>query len=56
MLLEIERTEREHLEEKYKRRGEYASGYCSACGSDEGLDDGEPCGHCAEGIKLLEDK
>jgi hypothetical protein len=41
--------------ERIERAGEYASGFCSCCGSDDGLDeDGNPCGWCAEGIRQLE--
>ena len=54
-LLDIERAEREYTERE-RREGEYANGYCSCCGSNDGLDeDGNACGHCAEGINLLEE-
>lgn len=41
---------------RIERMGEYASGFCSCCGSNNGLDeDGNPCGYCPEGIRLLKE-
>ena len=56
LIMHIEQAERDYMDARYKRdrAGEYASGFCSCCGSDDGLDDGVPCGYCAEGIRLLE--
>ncbi len=57
LIMHIEQAERDYTDAKYERReGEYASGYCSCCGSDDGLDEGLPCGYCAEGIRLLEER
>ena len=54
----IQQAEQDHLDaknERIERAGEYADGYCSCCGSDDGLDeDGFACGYCAEGRLLLE--
>ena len=43
--------------ERTDRAGEYASGECDCCGSNEGLDEeGNACGFCEEGIRLLEEE
>ena len=55
LLAQIELAEREYTERE-RREGEYASGYCSCCGSDCGLDGDEPCGYCAKGIARLKEK
>ena len=56
LLHSIEFAEREYTERECGE-GEYASGFCSCCGSDDGLDeDGNACGYCQEGIKLLKEK
>ena len=51
----IERVEQERTD-RVQREGEYASGYCSCCGSDVGLDeDGLACGYCQAGRELLKE-
>ena len=58
LLYSIEQAEHDYTDarnERIERAGEYASGFCSCCGSDCGLDDDEPCGYCVKGIRLLED-
>ena len=54
LIAQIKLAEREHTDRE-QREDEYANGYCNCCGSDCGLDeDGNACGYCVKGKKLLE--
>ena len=57
LLHSIEQAERDYTDarnERIERAGEYASGYCSCCGSDDGLDGDEPCGYCVKGRAIID--